>query len=349
MHGVGEAAFGFRSLALAGVMFLPACFATTAQFDRVEARVVGVERSTSTVIAEARQATTRLENLAKDYDNALTELREATARANARQADFDRSMKQVRGDVEVALHRLESVERIAASGQATASEIKVRLLQLIADLRDRAGIAILALPIDLPTDGPGFVALAEKELAANEPRVAAAVANECIKRYAGTETAGACGLVLGRIAEQEQRYADAMKLLQGVHDGLGGKPVPVVGQALLQIAHLLEMEGKCARATEVYKYLRSEMGKLPAAKNAKDLAASVPTRCKEGVNTQGKPQPGADKSQPAPDKTAPATGDKPGPGDKPTPAPTEKPALDKTSPEKPGAEKPAKDAGPQTP
>lgn len=336
MLGVPDMARGLRGAVLAGALFLPACIATTAQVDRVETRVVGVERSTSTVIAEARQATTRLENLAKDYDNALTELREATARANARQADFDRAMKQVRGDVEVAQHRLEAVERVAASGQATAAELKIKLSQLIADLRDRAGIAILALPAELPTDGPGFVALAEKELAANEPRIAAAVANECIKRYAGTETAGGCGLVLGRIAEQEQRYADAMKLLQGVHDGLGGKPLPVVGQALLQIAHLLEMEGKCTRASEVYKYLRSEMSKLPAAKNAKDLLASVPARCKEGVNTQGKPQPAAEKTPP-------------GSAAKPVPAPTEKPPVDKPTADKPSSEKPAKDAGPLIP
>jgi TolA-binding protein len=300
-------------LAIAATLGLTGCFATTAQVDRVETRVVGVERSTSTVIAEARQATTRLENLAKDYDNALTELREATAKANARQADFDRSMKQVRGDVEVALHRLEAVERTAALGATTAAELKVKLGQLIADLRDRAGIAILALPSELPTDGPGFVALADKHLADNEPRVAAAVANECIKRYPGTETSGACGLVLGRIAEQEQRYGDAMKILQGVHDGMGGKPVPVVAQALLQIAHLLEVEGKCVRALEVYKYLRSEMGKLPAAKTAKDLMTSLPARCKEGVNTQGKP------------------------------AAVEKPAP----PEKSGADKPAEPAVPE--
>lgn len=327
-------------LAFAAFLPLAGCLATSGQVDRVEARVVGVERSTSTVIAEARQATTRLENLAKDYDNALTELREATAKANARQADFDRSMKQVRGDVEVALHRLEAVEKTAGLGATTAAELKVKLGQLIADLRDRAGIAILALPAELPGDGPGFVALAEKQLAENEPRVAAAVANECIKRYPGTETAGGCGLVLGRIAEQEQRYGDAMKILQGVHDGLGGKPLPVVGQALLQIAHLLEIEGKCVRALEVYKYLRSEMGKLPAAKTAKDQMGTLSGRCKEGVNTQGKPA-AADKAPPAEKTPAP---EKPAPSEKPADS-----APDKARTPAGKAHPADKDAGPASP
>lgn len=267
---------------------LPGCIATTGQVDRVEARVATVERTNSSVIAEAKQATVRLENLAKDYDQVLAELREATARANTRQSDFDRLIKQLRGEVEVLTHRLESIEKAANAGQVGAAEAKARLSQLIADLRDRAGIAILAMPAQLPADGPGFVAMAEQSLAAGEIRTAAAVAVECQKRYPGTESAGGCGLVLGRIAEQEQRYGDAMKILQSIHDSLGGKPLPIVGQALLQIAHLLELEGKCARSQEVYKYLRGEMGKLPAAKAAKDLQASQATRCKEGVNTQGK-------------------------------------------------------------
>ena len=173
------------------------------------------------------------------------------------------------------------------------------------------------MPTELPTEPAGFVNLAEKALVEGEVRTAAAVSNECIKRFPGTEVSGQCGLVLARIAEQELRYADAMKYLQAVHDSLGGRPVPVVGQALLQISHLLELEGKCARAGEVYKFLRTELAKLPAAKNAKDLLTTLPLRCKEGVNVQRtSPEPAKSESAPAP-TGEPAATPKPEPANKP--------------------------------
>jgi hypothetical protein len=265
---------------------LASCVATTAQVERVEQRVVQLEKASAVVLSQAQQATQRLEALAKDSDQAVTDLREATARANARQADFDKGVKQLRGDLEQAMHRLDALEQASRQGAAHTAEVKAKLAQLIVDLRDRAGIAILAMPSELPTEPAGFVNMAEKALVEGEVRTAVAVSNECIKRFPGTETAGQCGLVLARVAEQELRYADAMKILQAVHDTLGGRPLPVVGQALLQIGHLLELEGKCARAGEVYKFLRGELAKLPAAKNAKELLTTLPQRCKEGVNAQ---------------------------------------------------------------
>ncbi len=315
------------------------CVATTAQLDRVEARVVAVERAGNTTLAGAQRETQRLENLSKNIDEALDQLREATARANSRQSDFEKAMKTLRGDMELLNHRLDAIEKLALSSQTTADVVKAKLGQLIADLRDRAGIAILALPSDLPADGPGFAAMAEKMLASGEVRTASAVAVECQKRFDKSEAAGSCGVILARIAEQELRFADAMKTLQAVHDSLGGKPVPVVGQALLQIAHLLELQGKCARAGEVYKYLRGEMAKLPAAKSAKDLQAAMVARCKEGVSTEGQlpsgDAKGSDKKSAETPEEKP-TADKPQTADKAQTTdkamPSEKPAADKALP-----------------
>ena len=169
-------------------------------------------------------------------------------------------------------------------------------------------------------------------------RTAAAVASECQKRFANTEAAGQCGIVQARIALQEQRYADATRILQAVHDSLAGKPVPVVGQALLEIAKILEIQGRCANAQKVLKYVLSDLPKVPAAKAARELLASSAARCKEGVGAAGKPA--ADASKPAegaapaePEPAAPTGPAKPEATDKPegpaTSAPTGGSAKDR--------------------
>lgn len=281
---------------------LGGCIATSAQVQNVEARVAALEKTNAGVMVEAARETKRLENLGALVEESSEQLRQSAAKAGSRLQDFDTALNRLRGEVEVLIHRLEMVEKASGSNQTAASELRASLNRLIADLRDRAGIAILALPSDLPPDADGFAKLAEQKQASGDVRVAAAVANECQKRFGSTEAAGTCGLVLARIAVEEQRYADATRILQAVHDSLGGKPLPVVGQSLLEIAHVLELQGKCTRALEVLKYLKTEMAKLPQAKAAKDLIGTAPTRCKEGVGLQGKPAADA----PADAKAAPA-------------------------------------------
>lgn len=276
-----------------GLALLPlclvGCFATTAQVHSVESRVAALEKNNAGVMAEAAQEQKRLENLRAMVEESSEQLRQSAAKAGARLTDFDTVLSRLRGELEVLLRRLEALEKASGANQTAASELRASLNRLIADLRDRAGIAILALPADLPVDADGFARLADQRYAAGDVRVASAVAAECQKRFASSEAAGSCGLVLARIAVEEQRYADATRILQAVHDSLGGKPLPVVGQSLLEIAHVLELQGKCVRALEVLKYLKTEMHKLPQAKAAKDLIGTAPTRCKEGVGLQGKP------------------------------------------------------------
>ncbi|MFZ4576860.1 MAG: hypothetical protein ACOYOB_00590 [Myxococcota bacterium] len=320
MRAFASAALPLLLLAASG------CIATRAQVAHVEDRITALEKQRALAAIDTDREAKRLENLRVIVEESSDQLRESLAKSSSRLSDIERSVQRARGEIEVLLHRLEAVEKSVSGNSVATTELRNRIQQLIADLRDRAGISILALPAELPPDAAGFVALAEKTLAAGDSRVAAAVANECQKRFPGTEEAGACGLVLGRIALEEQRYVDAMRILQAVHDGLNGKPVPVVGQALLDIANVLELQGRCARAAEVLKYLRTEMPKVPAAKVAKDRLATAATRCKEGVSLKDRSEKPADA---APSDTAPAA--EPPAGvekapDKPAEKPADKPA-----------------------
>jgi TolA-binding protein len=283
--------------ALPLLLGLTGCIATTTDVDRVSQRVAELERVNSSVMAEAHAETKRLENLAGSVEEATNQLRETLAKAGAKIAESDRNLQKLRGELEVIVHRLDALERVGTSGQASLTELRGRLNQLIADLRDRAGIAILALPSDLPTDADAFVKASDKALVDGDVRLAAALASECQKRYPATEAWGHCGIVIGRIAAQEQRYVDALKQFQAVHDGLGGKPTPAVAQSLVEVAKILEAEGKCQKAIQVWNYLGTELAKLPQAKQVKTETAAIAKRCKEGVGSVEKP-PGAEGEKP---------------------------------------------------
>ncbi len=277
------------------LLVLTGCIATTTEVDRVSQRVSELERVNSTVMAEASAETKRLQNLAAQVEEATNQLRETLAKAGARIAESDRALQRVRGDLEVIVHRLDALERIGSSNQQSVTEIRGRLNQLIADLRDRAGIAILALPTDLPPDADGFVKAADKALADGDVRLAAALASECQKRYPASEAWAQCGLVVGRIAVQEQRYVDALKQFQAVHDGLSGKPTVAVAQSLVEVSKVLELTGKCQKAVQVWNYMSTEMPKVPQAKLAKNEIAAIGKRCKEGAS--GSRRIGKDESE----------------------------------------------------
>lgn len=284
------------------------CLATRSQVVGLEDRLVKVEKAHAGYLANADRETKRLQTLASQVEESNTQLRESLARSGAKLGDFETRLAKLRGELEVVVHRLDGIEKTGGVSAVLVGDVRRRLDQLIADLRDRAGIAILALPADLPTDADGFAKLAEAKFAAGDVRTAAAVASECQKRFANTELAGQCGIVLARIALQEQRYADATRILQAVHDSLAGKAVPVVGQALLEIAKILEIQGRCANAQKVLKYVLSDLPKVPAAKAARELLATSASRCKEGVGVAGKPAGDAGKPAEVDGPAMPAPG-----------------------------------------
>lgn len=342
---------------LLALLGLPGCLATMSDVDGVSQRVGELERVNSTVMAEASAATKRLENLNGQVEDANNQLREVLAKANARIAEGDRSLQKLRGDLEVIVHRLDALERIGTSSQQSVVEVRGRLNQLIADLRDRAGIAVLALPAELPTDADGFVKAADRAFQDGDVRLAAALAAECQKRYPATEQWASCGLIPGKIAAQEQRYVDALRLFQAVHDGLNGKPVAPVAQSLVEVARILEAEGKCGKAAQVWTYLATEMPKVPQAKLAKAEPAMIAKRCKEGTGVVEKPPEKPAEKTSEPKAVEPPAGVTPAAGraektdlleESANPAPA-KPAPAKAAPAKPIAAPAKPPAAPANP
>lgn len=248
----------------------------------LEDRVGRLESTRDALRADIERERQRLERLRQQAEESTSYLRENGARFGSDLDALRVKVTRVQGGLEELSYQLQAVIKGQGEGRAALEAIDRRLRDLVADLRDRAGIAILALPRELPEDPAEWPALALKAFDAGDVRVADAIARECSKRFAGTEVAGRCGLLQGRIAFEEHRFADAIKLYQGVHDGLDGKAHPVVADALLGLAEVLEAQGKCKAAKELLEYLKTLMKKGAAFDLARARADGQKARCVEG-------------------------------------------------------------------
>lgn len=266
------------------VLALCGC-ATKGDLAVVQTRVTRLEKSRAAVHARLQRDQHRLKRLLDEIEESTGFLRQSGAELTARIDQLEDRLRMTRGELEVIAHRLGVMARHARSHREEIDALRSRLGRLIADLRDRAGIAILALPRQLPEKAEDWVKLAQEHFEYGEVRIAEAITKECGKRFEGTATAGECIIIQARIAFEEHRFADALKLLQGIHDSLNARAVPVVGKALLQISVVLEAQGKCRQAGDVLKYLRSEMSRLPHAKVARKRQTELRQRCKQGVQT----------------------------------------------------------------
>ncbi len=261
---------------------LPAC-ATSGSLAALQARVARLEKSNIALLTQLKRDQHRRTRLLDEIEQSTGFLRASGAELTARLDNIEDRLRKTLGELEVLQHRMQVLSRSTTTHRQQIDRLRGRIGRLIADLRDRAGIAILALPRDLPEKAKDWVVLAKEHFDYGEIRIAEAVAKECAKRFAATSTAGQCLSVQARIAFEEHRFADALKTLQSIHDSLNARAIPVVGKALLQISVVLEAQGKCKQAADVLKYLRAEMPKLQHATIAKTRHGTLKQRCKQGV------------------------------------------------------------------
>ena len=273
--------------------------ATSASVTALEGRIYKLERERAGLVADLQRERDRMHRLHDEIERSTGHLRNSGARITTTLDQQAMQLKRLHGELEVLGHRIAGMSGLSSRYGRDIFGLRGRVDRLIADLRDRAGIAILALPHDLPEQADDWVKLAQLRFDQGEVRVAEAIARECGKRFAATTQAGRCELIRARVYFEEHRFADAVTTLQAVHDALGGKAVAVVGDALLAISEVLEAEGKCADAINVLDYLRRDLGALPQSRTAKARRAVIKTRCKPGERrlperTSGKLKPAAD-------------------------------------------------------
>jgi len=288
------------SCLLALSLALPGGIVTSGRMATLEGRVSKLEKERSALIADLQREQKRLRRLHDEIERSTGHLRHSGARITTRIDQLEQHLKQLRGELEVYGHRMGGVGRLSSRYGKDIDQLQRRISRLIADLRDRAGIAILALPKDLPEQADDWVKLAQLRFDQGEVRVAEAIAKECDKRFAGSMQAGECGLIRARVYFEEHRFDEAIKTLQAVHDAQGGKAVEVVGKSLLAIGQVLAAEGKCSDALNVLDYLRRDLAKLPQAKLARKRRNGVKKSCKAGVMRLPERTSGSLKAAPVP-------------------------------------------------
>lgn len=290
-----------RSLHLVAALVVTTALPGCALFrvGEIETRVIALEKGREALRQDTERDRKRIERLRAEAEESTSFLRQNGARISSRLDDIEEQLRLTRGSLEETSHRLEAVQGRTKADQAAIEQLKRRIDGLIADLRDRAGIGILALPRELPEKAEEWVPLARGYFDRGEVRTADAIAKECRKRFVGTVIAGECGLMMAQIAYEEHRFGDAIDLYRAVHDGLGGKAVPVVGRALMGISEVMEAQGKCKDAAEVLKYLRSLMKKGVIATDAKHRGETQSERCTEGKTRLPEPTWGKAKAEAA--------------------------------------------------
>ena len=256
--------------------------ATNSRVTALESRIIKLERDRNALTLRYKRDQKRMKRLRSEIEKSSDFLRGNGARMTAKLDDLEDAIRRQKGGAEVLSHKLSKISRVSATDHTRLDGVDRRVSTLIADLRDRAGITILALPRNLPEHADDWVALAEDRFGWGEVRVAEAIAKECSKRFAGTKQAGRCGLIQARIAYEEHRFGDAVVIYQAVHDGLDGKPVPEVGQALNGIAAAFEAEGKCKRARDILGYIVTVMKRAKAGRAAKERLKTQKQRCSNG-------------------------------------------------------------------
>jgi outer membrane murein-binding lipoprotein Lpp len=258
---------------------------SSAQIEALQERVTSLEKERRALLGELTAERDQMRALRKETEASTTFLRRNGARLGAEVEKARTDAQRIGGELEVIKRRLDLLTQAGVAQADKVATIGRRLGNLIADLRDRAGITILALPRDLPGDAAGFQALARKAYESDDVRTADAVAIECIRRFAKTAEAGRCGILRAQIAFEEHRFADASQRLIEVHDAFDGKPEAVVGKALLLSGAVLEAQGRCKDASGVYGYMADVFKRKRKAysKKAAKRGKRLTKRCTEGV------------------------------------------------------------------
>ena len=286
------------------VAFVSGGCATKGQLRALQDRVVQLERQRRALQSTYERDQRRLKRLRHEIETSSRYLRRNGARINARVDDLEDALRRSKGASEVLVHRIQRVAKQLRADHASIQALSQKHTTLVADLRDRAGISVLALPRDLPEHADEWIKLAIDRFGWGEVRVAEAIAKECRKRFRGTSQAATCGILQGKIAYEEHRFGDAVAIFRGVHDELNGKAIPVVVSALMNISRTFEAQGKCAQSKQVLGYVKNLMKGKPQAKQAAGLAKGIPGRCDEGKVKLPEPTSGALKRAQAAAKLA---------------------------------------------
>jgi tol-pal system protein YbgF len=234
---------------------------------RLDVDAMRAEQRTQRETAERERKRIVDENAgkAKELQDALDALNRAARKSGADlSVDLDKAkddLAAVRGQIEVALHRLDALDR-----QQQELLKKVDPLYVAQEKRQKAAEAA-----EHPTDRAAIYSLALKKLDGGDPARARELLTEFLSKWKADPLSANAQYWLGETWYAEKRFNDAIVEFQKVlKDYKGSEKVP---DALLKIGLAFQSQGDCAKALLFLDEVVQSHKGSPAAKAAREKAA----------------------------------------------------------------------------
>jgi len=249
---------GLLSLLLFAATAATGC-ATTGDLEKVEARVVELEKYNSALKQSMAEDIERLEKL------------------RAKLAEAEETLRKNGANLGIRLERVEeSVPKLTGNQEA----LKVQLSRIEADietikrvLAERLGTTEFFLPSDLPKDKDGMWAAAESAAKARKVKEAQAIYELYAASFPDDVRAPAAFFAVAKVMESAGDPEAAIRFYQKVFDKY--RDNPLAAQAVMRIAELYYAKGDCDRAKNIYKFVGDEFKGTADGDEAKKRAKAL--------------------------------------------------------------------------
>jgi len=240
---------------------------TTSQHEKLELRIVALEKFEGDVRELTEIDTARFQNISTQIKAAANDLRKANASLQAQLGGAQADLRKLRG-------RLEEIEHLTGRLSAQVSTMGKFLDQ-------RFGLSVVALPPDLPAEAEALFAYGEQVLAAGQFDLARAVFRHFLTGHAGHAKEDLAHVRIAQAYRGQKRYKQALRSYSEVYkkySSVGRREKPAVLDLVLwESAETLKLWGQCSKSRKMFRHL-SEFKHLKRASRAKARAKAM--RCK---------------------------------------------------------------------
>jgi len=265
--------FAMKRLLLAALLATSACVTTAQEGEQMRQDIASLradlKKEIDTANAERSKLASEQQQRGKALQDALDQLSRASRKSGADMAvDLEKAQNDVatlRGQIEVLQHRLDALEKQSQDQQKALEAAN----QFVAQRQKE---------LEHPTDRGALYNLARQKLDAGQPAQARALFQDFLNRYPKDELAANAQYWLGESYYGEKKWNDAIVEFQKVlKEHRGSDKVP---DALLKIGMSFQNQGDCQNALLFYEEVQQSHKTAPAAKTAKEQAATCRKRRK---------------------------------------------------------------------